>query len=382
MLNTVSHNKVPRNSNMELLRIAAMLMIIAYHFELHCITPQLENNSLFNSCMFYRKLLILQALEPLGKTGDAIFILISGYFMFPKGRNIDLYKVSKKLLFPLGFASIILVILSTVCYKLFPNRQFDLYVFPYFNTLSWFAGYYFLIIVIAKLFLNNFLSGLDRPQFLSFIAVIFAVVQFTWSGDILDNFSSGLRNLGAGIFLYSLGGFISRYDPFEKVYSFVFAAVILFCYGLVFLSFYNSTVTRTGSIIAKLGSEAMYYSFAQKFHSFYDYSIISIAVGVSIFELFRRIHIPTNKVINYLGSATFMVYLFHDNPFAYSVWAVNDWITLLYDSPAAFILKLAVWVLLTFTAGVTVYALYQAFLQLLHKTGRLFLKNTGDGFGC
>lgn len=43
-------------------------------------------------------------------------------------------------------------------------------------------GYYFGIIVLASVFLNKFLSELNRNQYIKFILVIFAGTQFSWIG--------------------------------------------------------------------------------------------------------------------------------------------------------------------------------------------------------
>lgn len=113
-----------RNSNIELLRSIAMLMIVLYHIVCHCVNVQLTDkssmerlgNGLFNQPVFYKKLLLLDTFDTFGIIGNVIFILISGYFMVQKGRNIDIIKIAKKLLCQLGFASIILTIISTVCF--------------------------------------------------------------------------------------------------------------------------------------------------------------------------------------------------------------------------------------------------------------------------
>lgn len=68
------NTKKCRNSNMELLRICAMLMIIIFHMVRHCVNIQLTDgnsiarwgNGLFNYPAFYKKLLILVSIMPLG----------------------------------------------------------------------------------------------------------------------------------------------------------------------------------------------------------------------------------------------------------------------------------------------------------------------------
>lgn len=91
-----------RNSNMELLRITAMLMIICYHIFYHCINVQLTDidwisksgSNFFCYPRFSYKLCILAIISPMGQIGNAIFLIISGYFMVPK-EYIDLLKISK-----------------------------------------------------------------------------------------------------------------------------------------------------------------------------------------------------------------------------------------------------------------------------------------------
>lgn len=121
------------------------------------------------------------------------------------------------------------------------------------------------------------------------------------------------------------------------------------------------------------GSNGEFY---QVLPSFENYSIIVIIMGITLFEMFKRIRIPQSTIINYLGSSTFMVYLIHDNDFFYSLWNTQDWITLLYYRPYAFIFKILIWTLITFMIGVTAYILYTYVLKIFTKYKYLFLKSS------
>lgn len=74
-----------RNSNVELLRIVAMLMIVSYHFFSHCIVGQMAAGDLFRIPVFYKKLSIIAICYTFGNTANDVFILISGYFMSNNG---------------------------------------------------------------------------------------------------------------------------------------------------------------------------------------------------------------------------------------------------------------------------------------------------------
>ena len=133
-----------RNSNMELLRVAAMLMIISYHMFCHCINIQLMSDiNWYCYPIFSKKLCILAVISPMGQIGNAIFILISGYFMAHK-ESIDLTKISKKLLIQLGFAAIVLGLCSIYAYRNVTELSADLVPFSEFNEMSWYIGYYFI----------------------------------------------------------------------------------------------------------------------------------------------------------------------------------------------------------------------------------------------
>ena len=94
-----------------------------------------------------------------------------------------------------------------------------------------------------------------------------------------------------------------------------------------------------------------------------------------MFELFRRISIPQNMIINYLGRAIFMVYLLHDNNFVYSIWHSKDWITLMYESPYIYIVEHAIYTFTTFAVGVVIYTVYVLTCKLCSKSVRLVLKD-------
>ena len=115
-----------RSSNIELLRIMGMAMIIMYHIGCHCIINQLTDrgsmermgNALFTSPGFSRKLMLLDGINTFGIIGNVVFILISGYFMVGKGKNINLFDIAVKLLTQQGFVAIMLVVVSTLVYHL------------------------------------------------------------------------------------------------------------------------------------------------------------------------------------------------------------------------------------------------------------------------
>jgi len=362
-----------RSSNIELLRSVAMLMIILYHIVCHCVNVQLTDkesikrfaNGLFNHPVFYKKLMILDMLNTFGIIGNVIFILISGYFMVQKkkGGGIDIAKISKKLLYQLGFASIVLTIASTVCFHMKNDTFINLINIQVFNSMSWFVGYYYAIILIAKLFLNGFLERIDNKEYILFLTASFAFIQFGWTGGLADGLIPNFRTLLNGIFLYALGGYFREYDPLSKLRTYVFFVIIIITYFFVNLSAYNNTVNNIENYIRNKTED----DFIQNIPGFPNYSIIVIIIGICLFEIFKRARIPQSKFLNYLGQSTFMVYLLHDNGFFYSIFDTQDWITLLYHSPYRFIAKIFIWSVGVFVCGVVMYTFYMVMAKLSGK---------------
>ncbi len=381
------NNKSSRASNIELMRIFAMLMIISYHIIIHCVNVQLVNltsieklqNGWFNNPLFYKQLMAIALMMPFGLVGNALFIMISGYFL--ADRQIDMLKISKKLLSELLFAAITLVVASSVfIWKITsvetPATLFSYIRIQYFNKMSWFVGYYFIIMLLAFCFLNKFLSSLDKNKYLGFLFTILAISQLSWSGALLDDLAKGLRTVVIGVFLYSLGGYIKKYNPFEKLRGYVLFLVIVLTNCLIGISYHNTVMGKIQSYYYNQTVPGIAATdFIQSIPRFDNYSIVVVVLGVCVFELFRRLRLPELKVLNAIARGTFMIYLLHDNGFAYSIWETQDWITLLYYDFSAFVTKLLSWTLAVFAIGYVAYLVFLVLIKLISKTKWLYIKS-------
>lgn len=370
-----------RRSNLELLRIVAMLMIIAFHIYRHCVSGQLTDpdsmermgNGLFSVPLFYKKLLLLTVFSSFGRAGNVVFMTLTGYFMVAKGREIRLIPIAKKLLLEQGYAAVLLLITSLLVFRRNPDSCTTLTEVNLFNSMSWYVGYYFLVMLLARLCLNRYLEKLERKQYRLFLFALLCMTQFKWIIKLLNGVTGDLVILITGVFLYSLGGYIRRYQPFARVRTWAIFGVIFGIYVLLFLSTYAGVQNR----IQDYYREASTDPFIQYIPNVGDNSIVAILLGVSLFELFRRIKMPCCRVINYLGGATFMIYLFHDNSFFYSLWDRQDWITLLSEHPMGFLLRYGAWTVRTFVYGFIAYLGYRLLRRICRKAGfqRLFLKS-------
>lgn len=378
-MNRQKNDLADRCSNLELLRIVAMMMIVIYHIVYHCVIAEFRgggttikiSNTLFNHPLFYKKIVLIDEIMTFGPVGNAIFLLISGYFMVIKEKAINLTQIAKRLLLQLGFASVVLVVGSALIFKYDGGANFlSLIDINSFNLRSWYVGYYFLIILMAALFLNRFLSELDNQKYTAFLTATFAIIQFGWTGSILEGIGSGLRTVATGIFLYSFGGYIRIYEPFKKVRMYVFFLLLFVIGSLIFISSYNITQTNIENFYLNTPDG----TFVQGYMSYGNHSIIVILMGTCIFEIFKRIKMPRSKIINFIGKGTFMVYLIHDNVFFYSLWGLKDWIVDLYHTPIMFLLNLLKWGSATFAVGMIVYVGYLSAMNLYDTIKWVFIK--------
>ncbi len=375
--------KKERLTNIELLRIIAMLMIVIFHIVFHCVNVQLTggdsviktSSSLFNHPVFYKKLFLLNSIMTWGSIGNALFLIISGYFLVNLKKKINIIKISKKLLLQLGFASIVLVITSTLLYKInFIQSFIQLIDINSFNYLSWYVGYYFAVILLAYLFLNKYLNKFSKKQYITFLIIIFAITQFVWTNQLVNSISNGITNglstLLIGIFFYSIGGFIKKYNPFKNIKVFPIILIIIIIYSLIFISSYNIITTRIENYLIDPSN-----GISQSLMIFKNTNILTVIISICLFELFSRIKMRNIKFINYIASGTFMVYLIHDNQLFYSLWGIIDWIPILYNNPLKFVGLLLAIALLTFIVGIITYVVYDLLTKLCLKYKSLVLKN-------
>lgn len=71
-----------------------------------------------------------------------------------------------------------------------------------------------------------------------------------------------------------------------------------------------------------------------------------------------------------------MIYLIHDNNFVRSVWKTQDWITLLYNSPSRFVVKMIVYTLIVFLIGVLAYIIYNFIIKIFEKSKKIIFKES------
>lgn len=361
---------------MELLRILAMFFIIIFHIVFLAVYPQLNDSghfpdgvSYFAAPQFDKRLLIPALIMPFANIGNDIFLLISGYFMavrfdikgdreqkngfFRYKTPVNIEQIAGKLLSSLAFATVVLVVGSSFIWKFMDGWCPYLLEVGQFNEMAWYIGYYFAVVLLGTLFLNYFLTELSYRQYKAFLVVLLALTQFSFTGGILDTITSG-RTLCMGILLYALGGFVRKFNPFAKISGYLLILVMVVLFVLTALSYYNRTMTRLSEYLQSGSTDP----FLPIFPLYLYWSIVPFLMALCLFELFRRIHIGCNRIINFIGASTFMTYLIHNNDCFNTVWDRYNWAGALYNQPVVFVKHLFVCTVLTFLVGIIAHAFY------------------------
>ena len=292
--NIKTNNKL-RSSSFELLRIISMLLIVAHHFVVH---GKFDLTSTFNKNIFF-----LQSLSMFGKLGVNLFVLISGYFscMQPSPPHIKFSKLIKLEIEVIFYS----ILIGIIFYNFFPSSDFGfkelLKTFtPLRSNCYWFYRSYFVLYLINS-FLNSFIKVIDKTELKKIILTIFilwVLLPFFPNIPAIE-----MSNLTWFIFLYLCAAYIRYYkEDFNRSISF-YSIFTISVFLLIILSVF---------LFDFLGK------WKQKFLSNYDYflpmnSIFIFILSISTLILFSKINIGNIKWINIISSATFGVYLIHDN---------------------------------------------------------------------
>lgn len=280
----MNEKKGLRQSNLELLRILAMCMIITCHFVTY--------NDFGPTNVFSDKILALSVLRLGGKLGVVLFVMITVYFMLNKefkwARILDL---SKQTL----FFSVVMAVLA-YSFAGFKPVLLDILkmLFPLVLGNYWFPTDFAIVLILSPI-LNTVIQSTDKKILTIGLVGLIVLVGFPIVTPDMKNSIVGL------VLAYMLGAYIRKFDlkmANVKLIIALILAVVL-------------TIAITGLLITASETSAFISSFRLFFVT--GFNISAFLVAFLVFMLFIQWNIGYIKVINFVASTTFGVYLFHDN---------------------------------------------------------------------
>ena len=198
-MDKVVSNSDNRDSSFELLRIMAMLLIVAGHFSVHGGFNYSSNMISFNR-------LWIQLISISGNIGVNIYVLISGYFLI-SSENTKTSKILRLLLQTFSYSILCFIIFLLIGNRTLSMKELIKVFFPITYSEYWFASTYFMVYLLHP-YINMFISKIKNEIFIKMLLVL----TICWS--IIPTFlasSFQSNSLSWFIYLYILGAYYRLY---------------------------------------------------------------------------------------------------------------------------------------------------------------------------
>lgn len=318
-----------RKSNIELLRIFAMVLIILHHYALH---GGLSSIAGFGVNKYIGTICLIG-----GKLAVNLFVLISGYFLIES--EFKLKKVLKLIVQVYCYSVAFFIVY--VIFKGIPTGEIiKLTVFPFTSKAYWFMLPYICVYIVSP-FINKLIKSISQKQLISLIGIL--IFMFSGIGFFISD-SGLMNNLSWFVLIYVIGAYIRLYD-FEKFskntikwFSVIgYVLFIIVTCGITYMSQYNANIFKIVNKISSMNS------------------IIVLVEAILIFLVFKNFDIKNSKVINILGKSSIGVYLFHDSIFRLEFWKEICLVEMFYfASPWLLVFHIIVCTLGIYSVGVII----------------------------
>lgn len=286
-----------RDSNIELLRILSVILIVGSHFSVHGAFVYDHTQVTFNR-------LFLQVLSMGGNLGVNLFVLISGYFLI-KSSGVKIKKLLSLWLQMVTYAVVLLICANLIFGIPTGIKSLIRHVFPVVFENWWFASTYFVLYLMSP-YINKFIRELTKSQLrnLIYLLSILWVIIPTFSTTEMQS-----NDLLFFIYLYIVASYIHLYPEDFKWKKSKYLIIAMLIAILTFMSVLIFDVL--GIKYSTFASHAKYFLERHR--------IPMVLLSICLFIGFTKINIGKQKIINLLSSATFGVYLIHDDPIT-RVW--------------------------------------------------------------
>lgn len=292
-------NKSIRDSKFEILRIIAMVLIVAHHFAIHGF--ELGEVETFS----YNKI-IVDILSLGGKLGVNLFVLISAYFMVDSKFK---FKKFIKIFWETWFYSIIILVLFKTILTPVTDigiKQIIKSIFPILFSRYWFITDYILLMILSP-FLNYFINNLDAKLFKKILITLIILTVFI-SGTIPGALGVMSNGLIWFVVLYLTIGYIKKYVDLTKNTLKVNLGISMLSYLALVIS-----VVLLNVLGHKLNNNVTILNHCTYFMK--QNSIFIFVTSIELFVAFIKLPTINNKFINKIAGCTLGVYLIHDNAF-------------------------------------------------------------------
>ena len=314
-----------RQSNIEILRIIATLMVITVHTAFFSLgLPKVFNGSK----------LAVSTIQIWAIPAVDIFVLISGYFQIrPKVKSLGNY------LFQIFFYSISIYLLSLALGQCQLSLHGIMECF-FMTDANWFIKSYLLLFIISPI-LNAFVDSSSKQMHCS---IILAMLAYQTIFDFATRADLSIRNgysTMSFILLYLIGSYIRKYSMGGGKTKVV--AVGMSLYLMMLLPVISSYL---GFLDAHYASKYLQHGLA------YSNPLI-IGVAVCYLLFFLKVEVKS-KIINWVAISSFAAFLIHANPNVIRIFKAFVILQFKSDTLVCYIGFVAVFVTSIFVASVII----------------------------
>ena len=293
---TLKNNR-QRNSNVELLKLFAILGIIIYHLS----APYTYTSSGLdlNLSTLDLHIWVLQFFRYFGQIGNAIFIFCSGYYLIVL--DFSLKKALKLILETLFYSYFFLVLLAIIARQEITLDILLHGLFPIQYDSNWYINSYIFIYIFSPI-INQFFRSISQKKY--FIIVIVLLLLFSVLPLSLF-FSYGYFTSGPFNFfiIYVVAGYIRFYKP--KILNKNSFDVLLIALGFLMIIFYIV-------IVNLLGAKFNIAAFNDKVLSWSGFVLLPcVLISVGLFCAVIKLPEKNNAIVNKASSTSLGVLLIH-----------------------------------------------------------------------
>lgn len=292
---------------LDLYKILSMLLVVVFHFSFHGnVNVNCAQELSFNWT-------VLAVARIFGAVCNSAFMLISGYFLYRKPFRV---RTVFRLWLQVWFYS---VVFGAVCFlsgtvQLTAGNLLKT-VFPFTSNQYWFFSTYIVIYLIFP-FLNKGIDGLSRKQHQAAIVLGFVLVPL-FATFAAERWTIGTNSIEIFIILYFVGAYFNRYGVCVSAGR--AAALSACCMILEILSLFGMRIVYRLTGI----NDVAYFVWDQN-------KIFPVLTAIALFLLFKQIRVRHIRMISFLSSSVFGVYLFHNG------WAKEFLFGRLFDDSATY----------------------------------------------
>lgn len=285
-------SKVTRQSNIELLRIIAIMGVVLLHYNndtMGCafaLTSSLPVNHAI--CVVF---------EALAVCGVNVFILISGYFLIDSDtRNISkvIELIFEVILFKLG-----ITLISSIIHNSFSIKA----ILKSFIPDNYFVIIYLALYLISPLINAGFKKFSDKTKMLFLLICIIVFSAWTFAVDLLVKFSG---NKWPGLSTVSIDGSSAGYTIVNFALMYLVGASIKLFKDKIKI---KQSILIVALAVLTVVIVAGYYLIGSTMLNYN--SPLIVAEAIIVFLIFSNINIGYKKWINELAKSTFICFLIH-----------------------------------------------------------------------